>query len=708
MEITNEVDKNFGPEITVRKYSLPDLRINPSVREGNWLQLKLKFIKYKIKEFLSLNISVLNVEYSYRRFEEDFERLINSDTNQIFDSLDTLKTLELEELLKKYKYYQDYRNFQPVFNNFIIKNKNIGLEMNFLVYKLQVIAKNERGEPIKKELKNMITPSSGKLELISEVKMWFVDYFTKFFGRFFNIASVEFALTDKTSFGIPLRNTELLMTVKFVSSEETFICSKFYTRAIASEIDDIRKYENTDLTVYDVDDKYKLIFDRNENQQQTISDGGLATDKLYLISPGCKEHYPFATKKFEMKHGEIADNILKITQKTRAYIPRMKNTVFGDSFSEEDLVKNVTQPKPTYSASIWNEFRAKIEVEVRKDESNKMSILDAYRQRLKEKNKEYNDERKKTFNERKKTFAERNFRRDGRSYHDNRSYHERRSNSNSGRSGRSGSRSNDNYRQRSETEQRPRNYPPRSDRQYNNSDRQYNNSDRQYNNSDRGSFGPKSDSNSGSDRRTYSSDRRTYNSDRRSTSGSNYSDRLSMNNSIDSASQRSINALKQKALNKITPTGGRYEVLGEQTDEPVNKQPQPEQKQQRFSNRSSVNIPMNIRDCTNEDVSDFMLYKGRKYRKNGRKQQAVNLTHFKRIIPKNQGRSQTPNSSIASPRSSLPSPESHFGIFVTRQSQIKEPAYTKQEIPKTKEQETPKSKETPTVSYKDLDDLDEY
>ena len=391
-KISDDIEEKYGLEVTVRAIPIPEITLLRSNPEYAWIDTKLTSLIIKFRDFIKENVKSLSESYYIIDASEDFEKILNGSRHHLDNSLDDIKKAQLDEIIQDYLKIKSLLNYSPLVNPLYIKNKNIGLEMNFLIRKLVVVTRDDEGRLIVRQGSKIMTidDTKGALSVSQQEMAFFKNYFMNLLGMFWNVSSIDFTLVTETSSGYQLKDHEIRMTVKFVGIEDVMSCSKFYTRALASKIEDIRDYENRNVSVTEADDKYRLFFDKTSEQYQAISENSVATDRLYLVSDACKYNYPFMTKKYEN------EELDKILDKFRQYtIPRNSQDRFGprgdrpfDGQNSESMTPNFSQSTPARSSQFWENFRNRIKKDVvdeyQEENNDEKRIIENYDIRVKQ------------------------------------------------------------------------------------------------------------------------------------------------------------------------------------------------------------------------------------------------------------------------------------------------------------------------------------
>lgn len=379
--IAKELDRKYGEEVTIRAIDFPKLELSQISREMNWFSMKKSFDEYEMKVFLKSNLqSLSDVEYTFDILREDLKDFIldykdgifgskNGRKHVIYGELDTIKILKLKKKIENYLVYSDPSNFQPIANNYMVKNKNIGFKMAFLLGGKSIIFR-ENGQLRKKDIDTMARKIDGNLiDLISEEKQFFSAYFANIFN-FFGDVNVNFEIVSANSKGIALydRKTrevkkEIMMYVNFNSSKQAYTCSKFFTKALTSNIDDISEFYGKSYSYYDVEEMFKMYFDKTSEQDNIISDSGKSTEKFYAISQGCEQQYPFTTKTFEARIPNIISDYTNWIYKTTASRSSVKSGNFSnvsENFESKNIFEKYVMSNVSSSREKWAEFTGRM------------------------------------------------------------------------------------------------------------------------------------------------------------------------------------------------------------------------------------------------------------------------------------------------------------------------------------------------------------
>lgn len=261
-----------------------------------------------------------------------------AEAKTIFDTLSKESGLDDSNLVKLITFEKDllyYSNLPKIkfgFEKFRIEtNKNIGLEMNFKIGKNSILVNGAV-----RSVQSMI----GNPDFITTLD----GYFRPFFESFatinvqafdINFAVVERQVKQKKAPGMITKDnamqlySDVVMTVKFGSTEDIQMCAKFRSKffsilnsdklLIEAKKDLGIPIERTDFSFNEVPEKFRIGWDRTSEQHAAYSS---KTYKIYDDARGCKEKYPF--------YDNSGSNIVKksfeiVSQRYNQTIERRKN-----------------------------------------------------------------------------------------------------------------------------------------------------------------------------------------------------------------------------------------------------------------------------------------------------------------------------------------------------------------------------------------------
>lgn len=209
--------------------------------------------------------------------------------------LDSSEQSQLLDLEKKLLSYSNPGKMEFAYEKFEFKlNKDVDLTMNYQLQKCSILV-----DGVLRSCMSLINDPNG-IKIIT-------DYFDPFFRPFatVNIQSFDIKITVFDKIGKNGNTSKVInMAVKFGSTDDTHVCSKFRTIfytiqnrqtliSVAKDILDIPQ-ERRDFTTSDVPEQLIMHWDRTQEQNDALQGKEKEkTYKFYDAVRGCNEMYPF-------------------------------------------------------------------------------------------------------------------------------------------------------------------------------------------------------------------------------------------------------------------------------------------------------------------------------------------------------------------------------------------------------------------------------
>ena len=317
-KIEKEIDDLFGKSKIVKAIDIPQLELSPLDSCARWFESKLNYLKYEIKKYIEKVSGYMLIAV----FELVFEDILKDHTENLIVAGDersrqgkfynVLSATDLENIIikvEKYILYSEQTNFQPEFQDFLIKSEylvKIGVEMNFIIGRKNIV-KLEGSRYVSKSIDDMFFEKNDNPQVRKTVKREGREELIKHFTELFSYFAYSGGAISVDIQPIDIKNEDgnvresINLTVKFATAEDTFICSKFCTKCFTSKAEDILEYtEKSDR--YEIGKEYIITFSRTgEQQSQFGGEDNEKTLEAYEKLMGCEEQYPFVSKSFNTK-----------------------------------------------------------------------------------------------------------------------------------------------------------------------------------------------------------------------------------------------------------------------------------------------------------------------------------------------------------------------------------------------------------------------
>lgn len=316
-DVAKEIEQVYGSSFPAYCIKLPSIPFSNNDRI--WARNKCVKLEEEIKIITELNASydwvsfravyreldTLTREFAVAEIEDpDVVELIRV-KQETYEQMcvDCGLTSDLLVKLKKHeedlKIYSNIDKMEPTFEPFKFKfKKNLGNEMNFHLGKTSIMYNGSI-----RTVQSLLTNP--------DVHVILGNYFRPFFDLFSTINTNDFDITftntsrvDTKAKNIDVNNLihDIIMTVKFGSSDDIHVCSKFRTRfncildtdtmiRVAREDAGKSEFENFDIT--DIDQKFIIKWARNKDQHIALA-GAKGESALEAVAKtrGCYEQYP--------------------------------------------------------------------------------------------------------------------------------------------------------------------------------------------------------------------------------------------------------------------------------------------------------------------------------------------------------------------------------------------------------------------------------
>lgn len=332
--VAAEIEEIYGTSFPAFFVKLPPIPYNNS--ERLWARAKCVTLEEEIKIITEFNPSYdwesfkstmnslekLTREYAISEYDDpDLVESIRINT-EIFENMcrecnltsDNLN--KLKKLMNNLRIYSNLDEFQGSFEPFKFDfKKNLGDTMDFHLSKTSILYNG-----------NLRTVQS--LSTNPDLHRILGDYFLPFFVPYATINTEDFEIkfTSATRIDSKSKNpdnaatiTDVIMHVKFGSSDDVHVCSKFRTRfpcildterMIKEAREDAGKTINDEFVFADIADKFIIKWNRNDQQQHILAgNNGESVLALIASTRGAYEQFPA----YDSMMNRIVVNAFKIS-----------------------------------------------------------------------------------------------------------------------------------------------------------------------------------------------------------------------------------------------------------------------------------------------------------------------------------------------------------------------------------------------------------
>lgn len=322
--VSDILDEKYGKSFSKYFVELPPIPYNDT--EKLWAS-------NKCNELISLinSIRELNIGFDWDSFREAYinlnrsiEELANSEIEDvtlvqsidrwqtIFDELSVSCKIDDSSLSKMIEYEKSLMNYSNLdkikfsFKKFEFSyNKSLELEMDYSIGKSFVIH-NDTLTPIQSIISNK--------DFFTILDSYFRPFFESFATINSQLFNISFKVVERmqnkmrpgqlSATSVNQLVSDVIMTVKFGSSEDVHVCSKFRTHFYCIKetkrlFEEAKKKSGSsvdlkDFSYSDVSSDFMIHWTRTANQSASLSgSAGEKTYKLYDSTRGCIEKYPF-------------------------------------------------------------------------------------------------------------------------------------------------------------------------------------------------------------------------------------------------------------------------------------------------------------------------------------------------------------------------------------------------------------------------------